>query len=147
MINLSSSGILLLLTYAHKASEIVNTDRTIRIGNNRIPKHFLSKETFMTRGDTHEHENNNVFSYQRTRAKKETLFAKQKAFTEKCYRSSFGKCLDVFNFILNCIFQNIPYCILNPHKDIRKISLQELLRSICFYMERLNTSYTISFDK
>ena len=34
-------------------------------------KHFLSKE--------------------RTCAKKETLFAKQKAFTEKCYRSSFGK--------------------------------------------------------
>jgi hypothetical protein len=40
----------------------VNTDRTIRIGNNRIPKHFLSKE--------------------RTCAKKETLFAKQKAFTK-----------------------------------------------------------------
>ena len=34
-------------------------------------KHFLSKE--------------------RTCAKKETLFAKQKAFTEKCYRNSFGK--------------------------------------------------------
>ena len=34
-------------------------------------KHFLSKE--------------------RTCAKKETLFAKQKAFMEKCYRSSFGK--------------------------------------------------------
>jgi len=33
-----------LLAYAHKASEIVNTDRTIRIGDNRIPKHFLSKE-------------------------------------------------------------------------------------------------------
>jgi hypothetical protein len=25
----------------------------------------LCKETFMTRGDTHEHENNKVFSYQR----------------------------------------------------------------------------------
>jgi len=47
MINLSSSGIMLLLTYAPKASEIVNTDRTIRIGNNRIPKHFffLQKKT------------------------------------------------------------------------------------------------------
>ena len=32
--------------------------------------HFLSKETFMTRGDTHDHENNKVFSYQRTCAKK-----------------------------------------------------------------------------
>ena len=30
-------------------------------------------------------------SKERTCAKKETLFAKQKAFTEKCYRSSFGK--------------------------------------------------------
>jgi hypothetical protein len=28
-------------------------------------KAFFSKETFMTRGDTHEHENNKVFSYQR----------------------------------------------------------------------------------
>jgi len=27
-------------------------------------QHFLSKETFMTRGDTHDHENNKVFSYQ-----------------------------------------------------------------------------------
>ncbi len=26
---------------------------------------FFSKETFMTRWDTHEHENNKVFSYQR----------------------------------------------------------------------------------
>jgi hypothetical protein len=34
-------------------------------------KHFLSEE--------------------RTCAKKETLFASQKSFTEKCYRSSFGK--------------------------------------------------------
>ena len=33
-------------------------------------KHFLSKETFMTHRDTHEHENNKVFSYQRTCAKK-----------------------------------------------------------------------------
>jgi len=34
-------------------------------------KYFLSKETFMTHRDTHEHENNKVFSYQRTCAKKE----------------------------------------------------------------------------
>ena len=34
-------------------------------------QHFLSKETFMTRWDTHDHENNKVFSYQRTCAKKE----------------------------------------------------------------------------
>ena len=56
---------MLLLTCAPKASEIVNTDRTIRTEDNRIPKHFLSKETFMTHRDTHEHENNKVFSYQR----------------------------------------------------------------------------------
>ena len=46
--NLSSSfGILLLLTYAPKASETVNMDRTIRIGDKRIPKHFffLQKKT------------------------------------------------------------------------------------------------------
>ena len=47
-INLSSSGILLLLTYAPIASEIVNTDRTIRIGNNHIPKHFFFlQKTFL----------------------------------------------------------------------------------------------------
>jgi len=39
--------------------------------NHKITQHFLSKE--------------------RTCAKKETLFASQKAFTENCYRSSFGK--------------------------------------------------------
>jgi len=45
------------------------------LAGNKKPRdfttHFLSKE--------------------RTCAKKETLFASQKSFTEKCYRSSFGK--------------------------------------------------------
>ncbi len=35
--NLSASGIMLLLTCAPIASEIENTDRTIRTGDNRIP--------------------------------------------------------------------------------------------------------------
>ena len=52
------------------------------IGGMTLSKHFLSKETFMTHRDTHEHENNNVFSYQRTCAKKEcTSFVK--AFLSK----------------------------------------------------------------
>jgi hypothetical protein len=33
-------------------------------------KAFFSKETFMTQGDTHEHENNKVFSYQKVLFKK-----------------------------------------------------------------------------
>gem|GEM_PF-6677533 len=36
-LNLSPSGTMLLLIYAPKASETVNTDRTVRIGDNRIP--------------------------------------------------------------------------------------------------------------
>ena len=41
-------------------------------------------------------------SKERTCAKKETLFAKQKAFMEKCYRSSFGKAfLSKKRFVLN----------------------------------------------
>ena len=42
--NLSPSGIMLLLTYAPRASEIVNTDRTIRIGDNKL---FFKKETLL----------------------------------------------------------------------------------------------------
>jgi hypothetical protein len=51
-----------------------------RIEQNRIDRYragrtlsFFSKETFMTHRDTHEHENNKVFSYQRTCAKKEKI--------------------------------------------------------------------------
>jgi len=36
-----------------------------RKGKKVVGKAFFSKETFMTHGDTHEHENNKVFSYQR----------------------------------------------------------------------------------
>ena len=42
--NLSSSGVMLLLTYAPIASEIVNTDRTIRIGDNKL---FFKKKTLL----------------------------------------------------------------------------------------------------
>lgn len=42
--NLSSSGIILLLTYAPKASEIVNSDRTIRTGDNKL---FFKKKTLL----------------------------------------------------------------------------------------------------
>ena len=76
-------GGMMLWKYLNRAFAV------LRARSKALMEHFLSKETFMTHGDTHEHENNKVFSYQRTCAKKETLFAKQKAFTEKRYRSSF----------------------------------------------------------
>ena len=36
--------------------------------------HFFSKETFMTQGNTHGHETNKVFSYQRTCTKKGYIY-------------------------------------------------------------------------
>nr|AAU84063.1 hypothetical protein GZ36D8_19 [uncultured archaeon GZfos36D8] len=61
---------MLLLTYAPIASEIVNTDRTIRIGDNQIPKHFFFLQ--------------NTFFLKKEPVLK--LFCFAKTFTKKCLR-------------------------------------------------------------
>nr|QNO52171.1 hypothetical protein MDNCFBIC_00042 [Methanosarcinales archaeon ANME-1 ERB6] len=89
--------------------------------------HFLSKETFMTQRDTHEHENNKVFSYQRTCAKKELVLLVKLFFLRKGLFEDALIANPAYPFLWPISSQRMGIGIFNYSPDFHGIANEEVL--------------------